>query len=203
MQALLGRKLGMTQTFADDGTATPVTLVQAGPCTVVGVKTQDKDGYEAVQLGFETAKQPKRAQAGQFTQNGQTPRYIREIRGSYDVALGDTIDVSAFSEGDQLRVSGTSKGKGFSGTIKRHNFSRGPETHGSRNQRRPGSIGGMYPQKVFKGRKMPGRSGADKVTQTNLKVASVVADDNLLAITGALPGPRGSFLIIEKNQKDA
>lgn len=198
MQALLGRKLGMTQMYGEDGAATPVTLVQAGPCRVVGVRSQEKDGYDAVQLGFETAKHPRRAQAGQFAHGDNTPRYVREIRGVYDVNVGDMIDVSVFDSGDMVRVTGTSKGKGFSGTIKRHNFSRGPKTHGSRNQRRPGSIGGMYPQKVFKGKKMAGRSGNDTVTNSRMRVESVQTDENVVAIKGAVPGARGNLVIMQK-----
>ncbi len=197
MKAVLGRKLGMSQVFSDEGTETPVTLVQAGPCTVVGIKTPETDGYAAVQLGFETEKDPKNPQKGQFKDAGNVPRYVREIRGEYDVSVGDVIDASYFETGDTLAVTGTSKGKGFTGTIKRHNFSRGPMTHGSRNQRRPGSIGGMYPQKVFKGKKMPGRSGNQTVTQKNQKVRVVDTENNVLAIQGAVPGKQGSLVTLK------
>lgn len=197
MKALLGRKLGMSQIFSDEGTVTPVTLVQAGPCTVVGIKTPDVDGYAAVQLGFETDSQPTKPKQGQFSGSETVPRNIREIRGEFDVSIGDRVDVASFQSGDQLRVTGTSKGHGFTGTIKRHNFSRGPETHGSRNQRRPGSIGGMYPQKVFKGRKMPGRSGNRTVTQKRQQVETVDTENNVLAVRGAVPGKRGSLIMLQ------
>lgn len=197
MKALLGRKLGMSQIFSDEGTATPVTLVQAGPCTVVGIKTPDTDGYAAVQLGFETDPQPKKPQQGQAGNTGTVSRTIREVRGEFDVSIGDRVDAASFHSGDRLRVTGTSKGHGFTGTIKRHNFSRGPETHGSRNQRRPGSIGGMYPQKVFKGRKMPGRSGTRTVTQQRQQVEVVDTENNVLAVRGAVPGKRGSLIMLQ------
>lgn len=196
MKAVLGRKLGMSQVFSDEGTETPVTLVQAGPCTVVGVKTPETDGYAAVLLGFETEKDPKKPQTGQYKDADAVPRHVREIRGEFDVSVGDKIDAGVFEMGDSLVVTGTSKGKGFTGTIKRHNFSRGPQTHGSRNQRRPGSIGGMYPQKVFKGKKMAGRTGSQTVTQKNQSVEVVDTENNVLAIHGAVPGKRGSIVTL-------
>lgn len=197
MKVLLGRKLGMSQIFSEEGTATPVTLVQAGPCTVVGLRTPETDGYAAVQLGFETGKKPKKPQQGQFKDLDSIPRYVREIRGEYDVSVGEGIAADRFEVGDTVTVTGTSKGHGFTGTIKRYNFSRGPETHGSRNQRRVGSIGGMYPQKVFKGKKMPGRSGNDTVTQKNQSIQAVDTENNVLAIKGAAPGTRGSLVILK------
>ncbi len=197
MKALLGRKLGMSQIFSEEGTATPVTLVQAGPCTVVGLRTAETDGYAAVQLGFETDKHPKKPQQGQFTDANATPRYVREIRGEHEVQTGDTLQADVFEAGDTLTVTGTSKGQGFTGTIKRYNFSRGPETHGSRNQRRPGSIGGMYPQKVWKGKKMPGRSGNETITQKNRAVVAVDTANNIIAIKGAVPGKRDGLVVLK------
>ncbi|PSO43772.1 50S ribosomal protein L3 [Candidatus Saccharibacteria bacterium QS_8_54_8] len=200
MKALLGRKLGMSQIFSEDGTATPVTLVRAGPCTVVGVRTPEANGYSAVQLGFETGKRTKKPQQGQFSQLETDPAYVREVRGEYDVQVGNKIDVGNFAVGDTLTVTGTSKGRGFTGTIKRHNFSRGPETHGSRNQRQPGSIGGMYPQKVWKGKKMAGRSGNKTVTQQNRSIAAVDTENSLLAIKGAVPGKQGGLVILKGDE---
>lgn len=197
MKALLGRKLGMSQIFSEEGTATPVTLVQAGPCTVVGLRTPETDGYAAVQLGFETDKHPKKPQQGQFKNADATPRYVREIRGGHEVQTGDTIRADVFETGDTLTVTGTSKGQGFTGTIKRYNFSRGPETHGSRNQRRPGSIGGMYPQKVWKGKKMPGRSGNETITQKNRAVVAVDAENGIIAIKGAVPGKQDGLVVLK------
>lgn len=197
MKALLGRKLGMTEIFTDDGTTIPVTLVQAGPCTVVGVKTQDSDGYDAVQLGYEKAKNPAKAQQKQHKGVEDAPKHIKEFRGVYDLSAGDNLDVTVFENGDKVTVTGTSKGKGFSGTIKRHNFSRGPMTHGSHNYRRPGSIGGMYPQKVFKGKKMAGRMGSDTVSTKGLKVAAVQPEQNIIAVSGAVPGAKNGLVIIK------
>lgn len=196
MKALIGRKLGMTQIFDDNGQAKAVTLVEAGPCVVTALKTADKDGYAAVQIGFGETKQDKQAQAGHLKASKSEAQYLREIRGEHDLSVGDKVDVTNFQPGDKLKVSGISKGKGFSGTIKRHNFSRGPMSHGSRNKRGPGSIGSMYPQKIFKGKKMAGRMGNEKVTVKNLNLEAVDADNNLLAVGGAVPGRRGSVVMI-------
>ena len=201
MKALLGRKLGMTEIFTEDGTTVPVTLVQAGPCTVVGKKTQEQDGYDAVAIGFETAKHPAKAQTKQYKATEEAPKHVKEIRGSYDLSTGDKLDVTIFEDGDDVTVTGTSKGKGFSGTIKRHNFSRGPMTHGSHNYRRPGSIGGMYPQKVFKGKKMAGRMGSDTVTTKGLSIAAIQQDQNIIAIKGAVPGARNSLVTVKGSQQ--
>lgn len=197
MKALIGRKLGMTQIFDDDGQAKAVTLVEAGPCVVTAVKTAEKDGYSAVQIGFGESKRPNKASAGHTKAAKATPKYLREIRGEFDLAVGDNVDVSSFEAGEKLKITGISKGKGFAGAIKRHNFSRGPETHGSRNQRRVGSIGGMYPQKVFKGKKMAGRMGNDTTTVKNLNLEVVDTENNLLAINGAVPGTRDSIVMIK------
>ncbi len=196
MKALLGRKLGMTEIFTDDGTTVPVTLLQAGPCTVVGVKTEDHDGYDAIQLGYEKSKNPTNAQEKQYKAAKEAPKHVKEFRGVYDLSAGDELDVTIFEDGDKVAVTGTSKGKGFSGTIKRHNFSRGPMTHGSHNYRRPGSIGGMYPQKVFKGKKMAGRMGSDTVTTRGLKVVAVQPEQNVIAVTGSVPGAKNGLVTI-------
>jgi large subunit ribosomal protein L3 len=215
MKALLGTKLGMTQLFDADGNVARVTLIQAGPCVVTQVKTTDTDGYNAVQLGFGDAKHQPKPQAGHLKAAGSNARYTREIRikdvqpghpqakaqsasAAEDLALtvGTRIDVTAFEAGDEIQVTGTSKGKGFAGTIKRHNFHRGPKTHGSRNYRAPGSIGSGYPEHVFKGMRMAGRMGHDQVTVTGLKVIVVDADLGVLAISGAVPGPKRGLVMV-------
>lgn len=197
MKALIGRKLGMTQIFTENGTVKAVTLVEAGPCAVTDIRTSARDGYEAMQIGLGEARKVNKAQAGHFKQSKKSPQVVREVRGSYEGAVGDSLDVSVFEVGDDVSVSGVSKGKGFAGTIKRHNFSRGPMTHGSRNQRRPGSIGSMYPQKIFKGKKMAGRMGGDKVTTKGLAVEAIDKDANILAISGAVPGKRGDVVLVK------
>ena len=198
MKALIGRKIGMTQILQDDGVAVPVTLVQAGPCTVVSLRNPETDGYSAVQLGFETDKHLNKAQAGHAKKAKTTPKVVKEFRIDADEAtqVGSSFDVTEFEAGDLVVVSGTSKGKGFAGTIKRHNFARGPMTHGSRNVRKPGSIGSMYPQKVYKGRKMPGQMGNEKVSVKNQTIALVDKENNVLGIRGAVPGPRNAIVTI-------
>ncbi len=175
MKALLGTKIGMTQVIGEDGVTTPVTLIQAGPCTVTQVKSVETDGYNAVQVAFGTGKNLSKAVAGHVKSSKVTPKFIREFRVKElptDLKVGDSIDVASFELGDIVSATGTSKGKGFAGTVKRHNFNTSKSTHGGNgNVRRVGSIGSMYPQKVFKGKKMPGRMGHDQVTVKNLKVA--------------------------------
>lgn len=199
MKALLGTKIGMTQILAEDGTATPVTLIQAGPVTVTQVKTVEADGYNAVQVAYGEGKNLSKAVAGHVKSSKTSPKYIREFRVE-DVAnykVGDAIDVSAFALGDLVKATGTSKGKGFAGTVKRHNFNTSKKTHGGNgNVRRVGSIGSMYPQKVFKGKKMPGRMGHDQVTVKNLEVAYLDAANNLIGLKGAVPGPRKGLVIV-------
>lgn len=215
MKALLGTKLGMTQLFKDDGTIVQVTLIQAGPCTVTQIKTADTDGYNAVQIGFGEAKHQAKPQEGHLKAAGVNSRHMREIRilpveprhpeakvrqqaneAALALEIGAKIDVTTFDIGDEVQVTGTSKGKGFAGTIKRHNFSRGPKTHGSHNYRAPGSIGAGYPQHVFKGMRMAGRMGHDQVTVKGLKIALVDAERNIIAIAGAVPGPkRGTVMV--------
>jgi large subunit ribosomal protein L3 len=215
MKALLGTKLGMTQLFDESGNVARVTLIQAGPCVVTQVKTLNSDGYNAVQIGFGEAKHQPKPQAGHQKAAGSNARSMREIRlkdvqlthpdakarqiavdEALALAVGAIIDVTTFEAGDAVEVTATSKGKGFAGTIKRHNFSRGPKTHGSRNYRAPGSIGSGYPEHVFKGMRMAGHMGHAQVTVTGLKVVIVDAKLGLLAISGAVPGPKRGLVMI-------
>jgi large subunit ribosomal protein L3 len=200
MKALLGTKIGMTQILQEDGVAVPVTLIQAGPCTVTQVKTVDTDGYDAVQVGFGSGKNLSNAVAGHVKAAGVTPKYIREFRGielGEDVKVGAQFDVTSFEVGEHIDVTGTSKGKGFAGNVKRHNFNTSKSTHGGNgNVRKPGSIGSMYPQKVFKGKRMAGRMGAEQVTVKNLVVALVDKENNLIGVKGAVPGPRRSLVVL-------
>lgn len=210
MKALIGRKLGMTQLFDENGNVARVTVVEAGPCVVTQVKTGARDGYEAVQIGFGKAKHPAKPQAGHATFNEVTARHLREIRmdqtmadvevaegGTDTLKVGDTLKVDQFEVGDKVEVVGTSKGKGFAGTIKRHNFHRGPKSHGSHNYRAPGSIGSGYPEHVFKGMRMAGQMGGARTTVKGLKIVHIDAENNLLAVSGAVPGPRKSIVMIQ------
>lgn len=200
MKALLGTKIGMTQIIGKDGVAVPVTLIQAGPVTVTQVKSVDNDGYTAVQVAYGEGKNLSKAVAGHLEPAKTTPKHIKEFRVSKlpeDLSVGSTIDVTSFELGDIVDVTGTSKGKGFSGTVKRHNFLTSRHTHGGKgNIRRVGSIGSMYPQKVFKGKKMAGRMGNDKVTVKNLVVSYIDPVDNLIGVRGAVPGPKKGLIVI-------
>jgi large subunit ribosomal protein L3 len=200
MKALLGTKIGMTQLISEDGKAVPVTLIKAGPVTVTQVKTVETDGYNAVQVGFELGKNLSKAVAGHLKAAEITPKYIREFRvtdTSEELTVGSTIDVTAFELGDVVDATGTSKGKGFAGTIKRHNFERHKKSHGGKgNVRKPGSIGSMYPQKVFKGKRMAGRMGHDQVTVKNLVVSYIDVENNLIGLKGAVPGPKRGLIVI-------
>lgn len=200
MKALLGTKIGMTQIISEDGRAVPVTLIQAGPVTVTQVKSVDSDGYNAVQVAYGEGKNLSKAVAGHTKPAQVTPKHIREFRVAdlpEDLKIGDAIDVSQFQLGDIVDATGTSKGKGFAGTVKRHNFNTSKSTHGGNgNVRKPGSIGSMYPQKVFKGKRMAGRMGHDRVTVKNLEVAYVDATNNLIGLKGAVPGPNKGLIII-------
>jgi large subunit ribosomal protein L3 len=200
MKALLGTKIGMTQLISEDGKAVPVTLIKAGPVTVTQVKTVETDGYNAVQVGFELGKNLSKAVAGHLKAAEITPKYIREFRVtdlSEELTVGSTIDVTAFELGDVVDATGTSKGKGFAGTIKRHNFERHKKSHGGKgNVRKPGSIGSMYPQKVFKGKRMAGRMGHDQVTVKNLVVSYIDIENNLIGLKGAVPGPKRGLIVI-------
>lgn len=206
VNGIIGKKLGMTQIFAADGTVTPVTVVKAGPCVVVQRKTASgKDRYEAVQLGFVDDKTPKKVNKpmkGHFEKAGVPPtRILKEIRlqDGEDASVGDKVLVDQFAENDVVEVIGTSKGRGFAGFIKRHGFGGGRDTHGSMFHRAPGSIGASaYPSRVIKGTRMAGHMGVERKTIKNLKVVRVNADENLLLIKGALPGPTGSFVLIKK-----
>ncbi len=199
MKTLLGTKLGMTQLLADDGRAVPVTLIQAGPVTVTQVKTVETDGYNAVQIAYGEGKNLSKAVAGHVKSAKVTPKHIREVRVDEPVEakVGDSFDVSVFAIGDMVDATGISKGKGFAGTVKRHNFNTSKKTHGGNgNVRKPGSIGSMYPQKVFKGKKMAGRMGAERVTVKNLEIAYVDPETNLIGVRGAVPGPRKGLIVL-------
>lgn len=200
MKALLGTKIGMTQIISKDGVVIPVTLISAGPCTVTQVKTVETDGYTAVQVAYGEGKNLSKAVAGHIKSAGSTPKYIREIRVDNlpeDLSAGSKIDVTTFSLGDIVDVTGTSKGKGFAGTVKRHNFNTSKHTHGGFGYaRKPGSIGSMYPQKVFKGKRMAGRMGYERVTVKNLVVSYIDVENNLIGLKGAVPGPKKGLIII-------
>lgn len=201
MKALIARKVGMTSLVSEDGAVTAVTLLSASPCVVTQVKTTEADGYQAVQLGMGIAKHPNKPQVGHTKEAKIAPaRIVREFRVDETpegVNVGTELKADVFVVGDEVQVTGTSKGKGFAGTIKRHNFKLGRKTHGGRNYRRPGSIGSMYPQKIFKGKRMAGQMGVDQVTVKGLKIAHVDAAHNLIAVTGAVPGPKRGIVILK------
>jgi large subunit ribosomal protein L3 len=193
--AILAKKLGMTQRFLDDGRVERVTVLEAGPCHVTGIRTEERDGYDAVQLGFGAVKEKRltKGELGHLKKAGAPPvRTLAEFRDEAgELQVGDEVRVDVFEPGQMVKISGVSKGKGFQGTIKRHNFSRGPASHGSHNVRAPGSIGASAtPSRVFKGIKGPGRMGGKRVTQRGLEVVEVIADRNLLLVRGAVPGPK-------------
>jgi large subunit ribosomal protein L3 len=203
MTLILGRKRGMTQVFTDEGDAVGVTIVEVGPCVVTDVRTEERNGYEAIQLGFEDVREKVIAKParGHFKAAGVTAkRFLREERlhAPAALAVGDEVKVDSFSEGDLVDVIGTTKGRGFSGGIKRHGFSRGNETHGCRNVRRIGAIGACaYPGRVFRGKKMPGHFGDKRHTTKNLSVVRVDAERNLMFIAGAVPGCTGGFIQVQ------
>ena len=200
MKALLGTKIGMTQIISEDGKAVPVTLIKAGPVTVTQVKSVEADGYNAVQVGFDEGKNLSKAVAGHVKASTTTPKHIREFRVDTlpeEMTVGNTIDVTAFQIGDLVSATGTSKGKGFAGTIKRHNFERHKKSHGGKgNVRKPGSIGSMYLEKVFKGKRMAGGMGHDQVTVKNLVVTYIDIENNLIGLRGAVPGPKKGLIVI-------
>jgi len=205
MPGLIGKKIGMTTIFSEAGKNIPCTILEAGPCKVIQIKTEEVDGYNAIQLGFAEQKESRvgKAALGHFKKANSTPlRKLVEFAADFDeVALGDTINVELFEEGDYVSVSGTSKGKGFQGVVKRHNFRGvGDATHGQHNRlRAPGSIGAAsYPARVFKGMKMAGRMGGEKVKVMNLRVLKVIPEKNLLVLKGCVPGHKNSYLTIEK-----
>ena len=208
VNGIIGKKLGMTQLFADDGTVTPVTVIKAGPCIVVQKKTVNTDGYDAVQLGFVEEKAPRKVNKpteGHFKRAGVPPtRVLREVRiqASEDgTNVGDKVLVDIFNQDDLVEIIGRSKGRGFAGFIKRHGFGGGRATHGSMFHRAPGGIGASaYPSRVFKGTKMAGHMGNERKTIKNLRVVAVDTDNNLLMIHGAVPGPTGAYVLIKKAQ---
>ena len=199
MKGIVGRKVGMTQVFdPETGVMTPVTVIQAGPCPVVQVKTVETDGYDAVQLAFEPVLERKlsKAERGHLAKAGAGPhRHLHELRGESPLTVGETVTVESFEPGERVKVSGVSVGKGFQGTIKRHGFTRGPVSHGSHNVRKPGSIGASaYPSRVFKGMRMAGRMGGNRVTQRGLVVHEVDPERNLLLVRGSVPGPASGLV---------
>jgi large subunit ribosomal protein L3 len=206
-KGLIGKKLGMTQVFGDDGSAIPVTVIEAGPCFVTQIRTVANDGYSAVQIGFEEVKEKKLTggQLGHLKRNDlPSMRYLREFRtSSPEVKEGDKIDASQFEVGKRVDVVGFSKGKGFAGTMKRHNFRGGPKTHGQSDRgRAPGSIGATTtPGRVFKGKKMSGHMGNERVSSQNLKIVLVDVEKNLIGVNGSVPGPRGGLVVIKDARK--
>jgi len=228
MPAIIGKKLGMTQVFTEDGSSVPVTVIEAGPCKVTALRNAERDGYDAVQLAFGEVAERKlsKAELGHLAKAGAAPsRHLVEFRdeswdapaapegegegedsgedadgGEGGLKVGDDVTVALFAPGDKVKVSGTSIGKGFQGTIKRHNFSRGPVSHGSHNVRAPGSVGASAdPARVFKGQKMPGQTGGNRITQRGLEVVEVDAERNLLLIKGAVPGSRNATVEVRSN----
>ena len=202
MQVILGTKIGMTQIIGEDGVVTPVTILQAGPATVTQIKTTESDGYNAVQLGYGQGKNLSKSVSGHVKKAGENinPKVLREFRteSAPELALGDILTVESFNLGDKVSATGTSKGKGFAGTVKRWNFNESRNTHGFKGDiRKVGSIGSMYPQKVWKGKRMPGRMGHDQVTVRNLVVAYIDKENNLLGLKGAVPGPKNGLVTVE------
>jgi large subunit ribosomal protein L3 len=201
MKGILGKKIGMTQIFREDGTMVPVTVIQAGPVRVIQKRDPEKDGYEAIQVGFEEIRKEKKVtkpMMGHFKKNSLPPyRVLREIKME-GFEVGDEVRVDIFARGERVSVSGTSKGKGFQGVMKRHNFRGGPASHGSMFNRAPGSIGqSAFPSRVFKNKKLPGQMGNVRITTKNLEIVDVRADQNLMLIKGSVPGANGSYVLIE------
>ena len=208
MKGILGKKLGMTQIFTEEGIVVPVTVVEAGPNGVTQVKTVEKDGYNAIQVGFEDAKEKSlnKPQKGHLAAANVLKKHLKEFRvdAVEEFTVGQEIKADLFAAGEKIDVTGTSKGKGFQGPIKRHGQSRGPESHGSRYHRRPGSMGACsFPGRVFKNKKLAGHMGSVKVTVQNLEVVRVDADKNLILVKGAIPGPKGSMVTIKEAVKSS
>lgn len=200
---ILGRKLGMSQIFDEKGEVIPITLIEAGPCSVVQIKNKEKDGYEAVQIGFGAKKQKRtsRAEKGHFQKAGlkENFRYLCEFKNRSSLKAGQIIDVSSFKSGDTVKIIGISKSKGFQGVVKRHGFKGSPASHGTKHSlRAPGSIGSSFPERVLKGQKMAGRMGGDRVIVRGLRIGEVDKENNLLAVKGAVPGRKGALLEIIK-----
>ena len=208
MKGLLGKKVGMTQIFTEQGEVIPVTVVEAGPVVVTQIKTTEKDGYTAIQVGFEDAKEKalNKPQKGHLAAANVLKKHLKEFRvdAVEEFTVGQEIKADLFAAGEKIDVTGTSKGKGFQGPIKRHGQSRGPESHGSRYHRRPGSMGACsFPGRVFKNKKLAGHMGSVKVTVQNLEVVRVDADKNLILVKGAIPGPKGSMVTIKEAVKSS
>lgn len=194
MKFILGRKIKMTQVFDEKGNVVPAILIEAGPCFVCQIKTKERDGYEAIQLGFEKIEKKNKVKK---TMKKKPYRHLREFRDKTEsFKIGDTIDISIFQEGEKVAISGISKGKGFAGVVKRWGFQDRAKAHGATDMRRPGSIGSRFPQRVIKGKKMAGRMGSERTTVKNLKIVKVDAQNNLLVVKGAVPGKRGTLLEI-------
>jgi len=207
MKGIVGKKLGMTRVFdGETGRVTPVTVIEAQPCPVVDVKTSDAHGYDAVQIAYDAVPERKvtRPELGHLRTHGVDGayRHLLELRGSSELVVGESVSVESFEPGEKIKVSGISHGKGFAGTIKRHNFKRGPKTHGSHNVRAPGSIGqSATPSRVFKGVRMAGRMGGKRVTQVGLVVHRIDPDRNLLLVKGAVPGPKNGFVEVREDAR--
>jgi large subunit ribosomal protein L3 len=203
-KVIIGRKLGMTQFFTEDGQRIPVTVIQAGPCPVSQVKTEADHGYDAVQLAYLEVPERKlsKPERGHLSKHDIAPhRHLHEFRGAFELSAGEVVTVEGFEPGDAVKVSGRSKGKGFAGTIKRHGFSRGPVSHGSHNVRAPGSIGqSATPSRVIKGVRMAGHMGAANVTQRGLQVLDRDVERNLLLVSGAVPGPTGGVVFVREDR---
>ena len=205
MKGISGKKIGMTQVFLQNGYLVPVTVIEVGPCKVVQLKTAEKDGYTAVQIGFDEIKKEKnvpKGRLGHFKKVSLPPyRFLREVKlDGLDVAVGNDVTVDIFNKGDKVSVTGISKGKGFQGVMKRHNYSGGPGSHGSMFNRAPGSIGSSsYPSRVWKNKGLPGHMGSEKTTTKNIEVVDVKKEQNLLIVKGAVPGANGGYLIIRKD----
>ena len=207
-KGLIGKKVGMTQIFDEAGKVIPVTAIEAGPCVVAQVKTEETDGYTAIQLGFGDVKESKlnRPEKGHFSKVNVTPKkHLREFRvdSVEEVKVGDELKADVFAEGDKIDIQGTSKGKGFQGVIKRHGQSRGPMAHGSRYHRRPGSMGPVAPNRVFKNKHLAGRMGGNRVTIQNLEVVQVIPEKNVILIKGNVPGAKKSLITIKSAVKAA
>ncbi len=207
MKGIVGKKIGMTRVFdPETGDVTPVTVIEAQPCPVVELKTSDADGYDAVQIAYDAAPERKltKAELGHLKKNGVggAYRHLVELRGQSELVVGENVTVEVFAPGEKVKVSGISHGKGFAGTIKRHNFKRGPKTHGSHNIRGPGSIGASAtPSRVFKGVRMSGRMGGKRATQIGLVVHDVDAERNLLLVKGSVPGPKNGFVEVREETR--
>jgi len=205
-KALIGRKLGMTRVFGPDGDVVPVTVIEAGPCTVVSKRTSEKDGYDAVQLGYgeQRKKLFTKPELGHFEKAGSEPfRYLKEVKYEGDLNVGDELKVDVFKKGERIDVTGISRGLGFQGTMRRHGFSGAQATHGqSDRSRAPGSIGqSSYPSRVFKGMKMAGKTGRDKVTALNLEIVNIIDEQNLMLVKGSVPGKKGSLVNIRSTNR--